>query len=118
MKKIFSLIVMIGMFIGANAQMCKTTGGVDPTINGCRNCTGCSYVEVSLENTNSYKVTVYVDATIVDDEGNEDRRQKTVVISANKTKTITFRTKNVKGETKCADVPECSVSLRVETCND
>ena len=105
---------MMGMFFTASAQMCRTTGGVEPTITSG---SSCDEIKVNLENTNSYKVTVVLDVTQHHKEGNSVQRTKTVVIPANnKKKEVKFRTKKVKGETKCADVPECSVSLRVEMC--
>lgn len=114
MKKILMLIAMAGIFFTASAQMCRTTGGVEPTITSG---SSCDEIKVKLENTNSYKVTVTLEVTVVDKEGNSVQRTKTVVIPANKKdKEVKFRTKKVKGETKCADVPECSVNLRVEMC--
>lgn len=108
-------IVMTGMFLCASAQMCRTTGGVEANITGA---SSCDEIIVTLENTNSYKVTVTLDVTVVDKEGNSTTRQKTVVIQANKKdKQVRFRTKKVKGETKCADISECSVSMRVEMCD-
>ena len=116
MKKLLLLFVMMGAFLGANAQMCKTTGGVEAT----RITSGGSSDEivVTLNNTNSYKVTVDISVTVVDTYGNETVRQKTVVIPANKSdKQVTFRTKKVKGETMRADVSQCTVSsLNVSMC--
>lgn len=117
MKKFLMILGIMGMFFCANAQhgMCVVTGGVEPTITGTSGT--CDRVEVNLENTNPYKVTVTIDATIVDKEGNEVKREKTVVIPANKKdKKVYFKTKSIKGETKCADLGECSVSIRVEKC--
>lgn len=109
-------IAMTGMFLCANAQMCKTTGGVEAT----RITSGSTSDEVvvRLENTNDYKVTVNIEVKVVDVEGNETTRQKTVVIPAHKKdKEVKFRTKKVKGEIKKADVNQCEVtSLRVEMC--
>lgn len=108
---------MMGAFLGANAQMCRTTGGVESTsITGG---SGCDEITVTLNNTNSYKVTVEMSVTVVDTDGNETVRQKTVVIPANKNdKKVTFRTKKVKGETRCADVRQCTVSsLNVSMCD-
>lgn len=109
---------MSGMFLFANAQvkgsMCTTTGGVEPTV------TKGVYGElvVNLENTNDYKVTVVLNVTVVDTEGNEVQRQKTVVVPARKKdKTVKFKTKKVKGEQKDVEVSECSVSLYVEKCD-
>ncbi len=108
------LFAMVGMILTANAQMCKTTQGVEPTIEKASDC---DVINVKLENTNSYKVTVIMEVKVVDVDGNEVIRQKTVVIPANKKdKVVKFRTKKIKGETKCADVSECEVSLRVELC--
>lgn len=117
MKKILILIAMTGMFFCANAQsMCKITGGVEAT-EISRGST-CDEISVTLDNTNAYKVTVHLEVKVVDDEGNETVRQKTVVIPANKKdKKAKFRTKKIKGETKCADTSQCEiVSMRVENC--
>ncbi len=119
MKKLLLLLVMLGAFLSASAQvnMCKMTGGVESTnISGGGSC---DEIVVTLQNTNSYKVTVDMTVTVVDTEGNETERQKTVVIAANKNdKKVSFRTKKVKGETKCADVRQCTVSsLNVSMCD-
>ena len=117
MKKLLLLIVFFGAFLSASAQMCKTTGGVESTnISGGGSC---DEIVVTLNNTNSYKVTVDMTVTVVDNDGNEAIRQKTVVIPANKNdKRVSFRTKKVKGETKCADVRQCTVSsLNVSMCD-
>lgn len=111
------LIALAGMFFCANAQsMCKITGGVEAT--KISSGSSCDEINVILDNTNAYKVTVYLEVKVVDNEGNEAVRQKTVVIPANKKdKKATFRTKKVKGETKCADTSQCEVvSMRVEMC--
>lgn len=117
MKKFLMLIAMAGMFFCVNAQsMCKITGGVEATQISSGGT--CDEINVTLDNTNSYKVTVYLEVKVVDKEGNEAVRQKTVVIPANKKDKIAkFRTKKVKGETKCADTSQCEVvSMRVEMC--
>lgn len=117
MKKLLLLFVFFGAFLSASAQMCKTTGGVEAT--RISSGSSCDEIVVTLNNTNSYKVTVDMSVTVVDTEGNETERQKTVVISANKNdKQVTFRTKKVKGETKCADTRQCTVSsLNVSMCD-
>lgn len=109
---------MSGMFLFANAQangsMCVITGGVEPTVS--RSAFG--ELTVNLENTNDYKVTVVMEVTVVDKEGNEVHRQKTVVLPARKKdKKVTFKTKKVKGEQKDVDTAECSVTLHVEKCD-
>ena len=116
MKKLLLLLVMMGAFISVNAQMCKSTGGVEST--NITKGEACDEIVVTLHNTNSYKVTVDLSVTVVDNDGNEALRQKTVVIPANKNdKKVVFRTKKVKGETKCADVRQCTVtSLNVSMC--
>lgn len=109
-------IALTGMFFCANAQMCKVTGGVEATKITHPTC---EEIQVTLENTNSYKVTVNIEVKVVDVEGNETKRQKTVVIPANKKdKEVRFRTKKIKGETKCADPDQSEVtSLIVEKCD-
>lgn len=117
MKKFLMLIAMAGMFFCANAQsMCKITGGVEAT--GITIGSTLDEITVTLNNTNAYKVTVYIEVKVVDRDGNETVRQKTVVIPANKKdKKVSFRTKKVKGEVKYADVSQCEViSMRVEMC--
>ena len=71
MKKILMLIAMAGMFFCANAQsMCKITGGVEATKISSGGT--CDEINVTLDNTNSYKVTVYLEVKVVDKEGNEE----------------------------------------------
>lgn len=112
------ILVLAGFAFSAKAQnMCSRTGGVEAT--QIRNGGNCTEIIVRLENTNSYKVTVNMKVTVVDTDGNEAEREKTVVIPANKKdKDVTFRTKKVKGEDKCADTRQCYVSsLYVERCD-
>lgn len=109
---------MAGMFFCANAQvkgsMCTITGGVEPTVSK----SSFGELVVNLENTNDYKVTVVLDVTVVDTEGNEAQRQKTVVLPAHKKdKKVSFKTKKVKGKQNDVEVSECSVSIRVEKCD-
>lgn len=120
MKKVFFLVlIMAGLYFSANAQvnMCSITGGVEAT--NIKSGSNCDEIVVTLENTNSYKVTVDMSVTVVDNDGNEVVREKTVVLPANKKdKQVTFRTKKVKGETKCADSRQCTVSsLIVQKCD-
>lgn len=112
------ILLVAGFVFSAKSQnMCTRTGGVEATqiIRGG----SCAEIIVRLENTNSYKVTVNMKVIVVDTEGNEAEREKTVVIPANKKdKDVTFRTKKVKGEDKCADTRQCYVSsLYVEKCD-
>lgn len=118
MKKFLMFFAMAGMLFCANAQvkgsMCTITGGVEPTVTKG----GYGELVVNLENTNDYKVTVALDVTVVDKEGNEVQRQKTVVVPARKKdKKVSFKTKKVKGDQKDVEVSECSVSIRVEKCD-
>lgn len=110
---------MVGAFLSVNAQvnMCRTTGGVESTKITIGN--SCDEIVVTLNNTNSYKVTVDMTVSVVDKEGNEAVRQKTVVIPANKNdKKVSFRTKKVKGQIMCADVNQCTVSsINVSMCD-
>lgn len=119
MKKVFFLVlIMAGLYFSANAQvnMCSITGGVEAT--SITSGSASDEIIVTLENTNSYKVTVDMNVTVVDAEGNEVAREKTVVIPANKKKEVVFRTKKVKGETKRADARQCTVSsLTVQKCD-
>lgn len=111
------VLVIAGMFFSANAQvnMCKITGGVEAKSIVCGSAS--DEIVVTLTNTNSYKVTVNMDVVVVDTEGNETPRQKTVVISANKEKEVIFRTKAIKGETKPSNARQSYVSsLHVEMC--
>lgn len=113
------IFVIVGMFLGANAQpvptMCKITGGVEA--KSIKSGDNSDEIKVTLTNTNSYKVTVNMDVVVVDKNGNEVTRQKTVVISANKDKEVIFRTKTKNGEIQPADARQSYVSsLFVETC--
>lgn len=111
---------MAGFVVSANAQnMCSTTGGVESTKISKARSGKCSEIMVTLANTNDYKVTVNMKVTVVDVDGNETLREKTVVIPAKKeNKEVIFRTKKVKGEDKCADVGQCFVSsLFVQKCD-
>ena len=115
MKKLFlMLFVMAGICFGANAQMCKSTGNVEYTIESGSNT---KEISVKLHNYNEYKVTVTVTAKIVNNKGVEVDRQRTVVVqgkgsSEYKEKIVSFRG---KGDGDVV-VNECSVSIYVEKC--
>lgn len=89
------ILFIAGVSFSANAQMCKITGGVEATdlFKG-----GTGELKVKLSNTNDYKVTVDISVTVIDVQGNEIERSKTVVISANKEKIVTFKGKKIKKE--------------------
>lgn len=118
MKKMFlAILFAVGSFFSVNASqnMCTRTGGVESI--SITSGSDCNEIRVTLSNTNSYKVTVNMTVVVVDNDGNETIREKIVVIPANKEKSSSFRTKNIKGEIKCANISQSYVSqLNVEKC--
>ncbi|MDR1120132.1 MAG: hypothetical protein LBM08_04365 [Dysgonamonadaceae bacterium] len=79
MKKIFVILVaLMGFGISANAQMCEITKGVEPSFT-----TYSGKLYIKLVNTNDYKVTVDVTATIVLKDGKtKPPIKRTVIIDA------------------------------------
>ena len=107
-------IVMAGMFFVANAQMCRTTGNVEPVVSSDG-----EYLVVDLHNYNDYKVTVTITATVVNTEGKEVVREKTVVVPRRGSKEYGEK-KNIRFKGKgnpSVNKDESSVSIRVEMCD-
>ena len=95
MRKLFLMILLIaGASFSADAQICHITKGVEVT--GMSSGSNPGELNVTLSNTNDYKVTVDIQVTVVDVHDNNVDRTKTVVISANKEKKVLFRGKKVK----------------------
>lgn len=96
------------MGLSANAQMCQTTGNVEPSISG----SGTS-INVSLQNYNNYMVTVDVTITVVSTEGSEKQYTRTVVLKGGETKDLGDFTP----ESGVVSVTSSSVSLQVMRCD-
>lgn len=96
------------MGLSANAQMCQTTGNVEPSISGSQN-----QISVSLQNYNNYMVTVDVTITVVSTEGSEKQYTRTVVLKGGETKDLgSFST-----ESGVVSTESSSVSLQVMRCD-
>lgn len=107
-KLILLLFTIMSMGLSANAQMCQTTGNVEPSISG----SGTS-INVSLQNYNNYMVTVDVTITVVSTEGSEKQYTRTVVLKGGETKDLgSFST-----ESGAVSVTSSSVSLQVMRCD-
>lgn len=98
----------MSMGLSANAQMCQTTGNVEPSISG-----GGSQISVSLQNYNNYMVTVDVTITVVSTEGSEKQYTRTVVLKGGETKDLG----NFSPESGAASTESSSVSLQVMRCD-
>lgn len=99
----------MSMGLSANAQMCQTTGNVEPSISS----SGGLGIDVSLQNYNNYMVTVDVTITVVSTEGSEKQYTRTVVLKGGETKDLGYFTPE-SGE---ASVTSSSVSLQVMRCD-
>lgn len=107
-KLILLLFTIMSMGLSANAQMCQTTGNVEPSISG----SGTS-INVSLQNYNNYMVTVDVTITVVSTEGSEKQYTRTVVLKGGETKDLGY----FKTESGAVSVTSSSVSLQVMRCD-
>lgn len=107
-KLILLLFTIMSMGLSANAQMCQTTGNVEPSISG----SGTS-INVSLQNYNNYMVTVDVTITVVSTEGSEKQYTRTVVLKGGETKDLGDFTP----ESGVVSVTSSSVSLQVMRCD-
>lgn len=108
-KLILLLFTIMSMGLSANAQMCQTTGNVEPSISS----SGGLGIDVSLQNYNNYMVTVDVTITVVSTEGSEKQYTRTVVLKGGETKDLGYFTPE-SGE---ASVTSSSVSLQVMRCD-
>ncbi len=107
-KLILLLFTIMSMGLSANAQMCQTTGNVEPSISD-----GGNYINVSLQNYNNYMVTVDVTITVVSTEGSEKQYTRTVVLKGNERKEVgIFNT-----ESGNVSINDSSVSLQVMRCD-
>lgn len=107
-KLILLLFTIMSMGLSANAQMCQTTGNVEPSISSSGR-----GIDVSLQNYNNYMVTVDVTITVVSTEGSEKQYTRTVVLKGGETKGLGWFTPE-SGE---ASVTSSSVSLQVMRCD-
>ncbi len=108
-KLILLLFTIMSMGLSANAQMCQTTGNVEPSIS-----TGGNYINVSLQNYNNYMVTVDVTITVVSTDGSEKQYTRTVVLKGNESKSVgSFHTEGGKE----VSIESSSVSLQVMRCD-
>lgn len=108
-KLILLLFTIMSMGLSANAQMCQTTGNVEPSIS-----TGGNYINVSLQNYNNYMVTVDVTITVVSTDGSEKQYTRTVVLKGNESKSVgDFYTEGRKD----VSINDSSVSLQVMRCD-
>ena len=108
-KLILLLFTIMSMGLSANAQMCQTTGNVEPSISD-----GGNYIIVSLQNYNNYMVTVDVTITVVSTDGSEKQYTRTVVLKGNESKSVgNFHTEGGTDVTK----NDSSVSLQVMRCD-
>lgn len=99
----------MSMGLSANAQMCQTTGNVEPSISS-----GGNYISVSLQNYNNYMVTVDVTITVVSTDGSEKQYTRTVVLKGNESKSVgSFHTEGGKE----VSLESSSVSLQVMRCD-
>ena len=108
-KLILLLFTIMSMGLSANAQMCQTTGNVEPSISN----DGYGNIDVSLQNYNNYMVTVDVTITVVSTEGSEKQYTRTVVLKGGETKELG----SFKPESGEASVTGSSVSLQVMRCD-
>lgn len=108
-KLILLLFTIMSMGLSANAQMCQTTGNVEPSISN----DGYGNIDVSLQNYNNYMVTVDVTITVVSTEGSEKQYTRTVVLKGGETKELG----SFKPESGEASVTSSSVSLQVMRCD-
>lgn len=100
----------MSMGLSANAQMCQTTGNVEPSISN----DGYGNIDVSLQNYNNYMVTVDVTITVVSTEGSEKQYTRTVVLKGNESKSVgSFHTEGGKE----VSLESSSVSLQVMRCD-
>lgn len=109
-KLILLLFTIMSMGLSANAQMCQTTGNVEPSIES--NSNG-SQISVSLQNYNNYMVTVDVTITVVSTEGSEKQYTRTVVLKGGETKGLGY----FSPESGDVSVTSSSVSLQVMRCD-
>lgn len=108
-KLILLLFTIMSMGLSANAQMCQTTGNVEPSISS-----GGNYINVSLQNYNNYMVTVDVTITVVSTDGSEKQYTRTVVLKGNESKSVgSFHTEGGKE----VSIESSSVSLQVMRCD-
>ncbi len=108
-KLILLLFTIMSMGLSANAQMCQTTGNVEPSISS-----GGNYINVSLQNYNNYMVTVDVTITVVSTDGSEKQYTRTVVLKGNESKSVGgFHTEGGKN----VSIESSSVSLQVMRCD-
>lgn len=108
-KLILLLFTIMSMGLSANAQMCQTTGNVEPSISD-----GGNYINVSLQNYNNYMVTVDVTITVVSTDGSEKQYTRTVVLKGNESKSVGgFHTEGGKD----VSINDSSVSLQVMRCD-
>ena len=109
-KLILLLFTIMSMGLSANAQMCQTTGNVEPSISN----DGYGNIDVSLQNYNNYMVTVDVTITVVSTEGSEKQYTRTVVLKGNESKSVgSFHTEGGKE----VSLESSSVSLQVMRCD-
>lgn len=109
-KLILLLFTIMSMGLSANAQMCQTTGNVEPSITST---SAGSQISVSLQNYNNYMVTVDVTITVVSTEGSEKQYTRTVVLKGGETKDLG----NFSPESGDVSVTSSSVSLQVMRCD-
>ncbi len=108
-KLILLLFTIMSMGLSANAQMCQTTGNVEPSISRHSDFS----INVNLQNYNNYMVTVDVTITVVSTEGSEKQYTRTVVLKGNESKFVgSFRT-----ESGDVSIDDSSVSLQVMRCD-
>lgn len=108
-KLILLLFTIMSMGLSANAQMCQTTGNVEPIISW----QGDTAITVFLQNYNNYMVTVDVTITVVSTEGSEKQYTRTVVLKGNERKEVgIFNT-----ESGNVSINDSSVSLQVMRCD-
>ena len=109
-KLILLLFTIMSMGLSANAQMCQTTGNVEPSITSTSDV---CQISVSLQNYNNYMVTVDVTITVVSTEGSEKQYTRTVVLKGGETKDLG----NFSTESGDASKKDSSVSLQVMRCD-
>ena len=105
-KLILLLFTIMSMGLSANAQMCQTTGNVEPSITST---SAGSQISVSLQNYNNYMVTVDVTITVVSTEGSEKQYTRTVVLKGGETKDLG----NFRHESGDFSITSSSVSQKV-----
>lgn len=99
----------MSMGLSANAQMCQTTGNVEPSISRHSD----SSINVNLQNYNNYMVTVDVTITVVSTEGSEKQYTRTVVLKGGETKYLGY----FNPESGDVSIGDSSVSLQVMRCD-